>query len=272
MSFNILYSTGQADKSPPHNNWNDATDPRRERAIRIVRENMPDILGLQEPRQQQIDDLRAALPEMEFYGAGRDDGQSAGEYAGIFYRKDRFERVDQGSFWLSNTPEVPGTSFYKGEHNYPRIASWVKLQDKRSGRQIFVLNTHWEWQDAAARRQSAQLIRERLATLAKGLPVILLGDFNSPEDSPELLTVRGIEPPDLPRLADSYRDVHPERKDDERTIHDLRGKTAGSRIDFILPSTEFEATEATILRTNYDGHWPSDHYPVTATLRIQAEP
>lgn len=272
MSFNVRYSMDGAGEASSQDNWNDPVHSRRERAIRIIRENTPDILGLQEPREHQIEDLKSALPEMAFYGVGRDDGRSAGEYAGIFYRKDRFARVDQGSFWLSATPAVAGTSFYTGDGAVPRIVSWVKLQDKRSGRQFVVLNTHWEWQDAAARQQSAQLIRRQITHLAKGLPVVLLGDFNAPEDSAELQIVRGVEPHAQPPLYDSYREVHSERKTDERTHNEFRGTTIGPRIDFILHSHQSESVDAAILRTSYDGHWPSDHYPVAATLRIQAKP
>lgn len=272
MTFNVRYSTGGADEAVPENNWGDSSHPRRERAIRIIRDTSPDILGVQEPRQHQIEDLRAALPEMDFYGIGRDDGHSAGEYAGIFYRKDRFTPIDQGTFWLSASPATPGTSFYTGKDSYPRIASWIKLTDKPSGRQFFVICTHWEWQDAAAREQSAQLIREKLPSLAQGLPVILLGDFNAPEDTAELLTVRGVEPPAKPQLADSYREVHPQQMPDELTYHAYEGATAGSRIDFILHSKEWEAIDAAILRASYDGRWPSDHYPVVATLRMRSEP
>ena len=103
-----------------------------------------------------------ALPEFEFYGVGRDDGKSGGEYAGIFYRKDRFTRTDASTFWLSATPEKPGTSFYTVPGAVPRIASWVRLRDNRSGRELFVLNAHWDHISAPARRKSAALIRERL--------------------------------------------------------------------------------------------------------------
>jgi endonuclease/exonuclease/phosphatase family metal-dependent hydrolase len=271
MSFNIRYSSGGNDEAAAENNWNDPFHPRKQRAIEVIRQDSPDLLGLQEPRKLQIDDLKDALPEMAFYGVGRDDGQSAGEFNGIFYRKDRFTLVDQGTFWLSDTPAVPGTSFYKETEGYPRLASWVKLREKRSSRLLLVMNTHWQL-IPPARLQSAQLIRQRLATLAKGLPVILMGDLNSAEDSAEVLTVRGVDPPALPRLADSYREVHPEKKTDELSYHAYEGATSGSRIDFILHTDDFEATDATILRSSPDGRWPSDHYPVTATLRFKVKP
>src|SRR5690349_14676587 len=108
MSFNVRYSTPGHSEDAPENNWNDAKHPRRERAHRIIRDNDPDLLGVQEARDQQVKDLQKALPEYEFYGAGRDDGKPSGEFSGVFYRKGRLTRKDAGSFWLSSTPDKPG--------------------------------------------------------------------------------------------------------------------------------------------------------------------
>ena len=127
--------------------------PRRERVIRVIRDYKPDVLGVQEARDLQIVDLREALPEYEFYGVGRDDGKTGGEYSGIFYRKDRFTRKDAGSFWLSETPEKPGTTFYTVPNAVPRMASWVRLARQAIGREFVVLNTHWDHISDEARRK-----------------------------------------------------------------------------------------------------------------------
>jgi endonuclease/exonuclease/phosphatase family metal-dependent hydrolase len=230
---------------------------------------MPHVLGVQEARHLQIKDLEAALPEFEFYGIGRDDGKTGGEFSGIFYNKDRFAQIDAGSFWLSATPEEPGTSFYTAPNAVPRIASWVRLLDRPSRREIFVLNMHWDHIDAPARRQSARLVRQRLDDLAEGLPAIVMGDLNAGENSAEVKALRGEEGTVGRRLADSYRSLYPERKPDEGTYNNWEGRTEGPRIDFILHTEEFKPTAAAIVRTHYDGRWPSDHYPVTATLRIE---
>jgi endonuclease/exonuclease/phosphatase family metal-dependent hydrolase len=268
MSFNIRYSYGGKDEQATENNWTDPTFPRRERVIRVIRDNMPDVLGVQEARHLQIVDLEAALPDFDFYGIGRDDGKTGGEYSGIFYDKDRFRSLDAGSFWLSDTPEKPGTSFYKVKNAVPRIASWVRLLDQKSKREIFVLNMHWDHIDVPARRQSAQLVRRRIADLADGLPTIVMGDLNAGERSDEVTALRGENDANGRPLADSYRAIHPERKPDESTFGGWEGRTEGSRIDFILHTNEFTPTTAEIIRTSYNGHWPSDHYPVTATLQL----
>jgi endonuclease/exonuclease/phosphatase family metal-dependent hydrolase len=269
MSFNIRFSYGKPQEPAVENDWTDPQFPRRERAIRVIQEYGPDLLGVQEARDLQINDLRSALPEYEFYGIGRDDGKTEGEYSGIFYRKDRFSQKDAGSFWLSETPETPGTTFYKAENAVPRIASWVRLAEQESGREFFVFNMHWDHIDVPARRKSAALVRERLATLAVDLPTIVMGDLNAGEGTREVRTLRGDGVETGVKLLDSYRAIYSERKPDESTFGGWEGRTDGRRIDFILHTDEFTPTAAAIVRTSYDGRWPSDHYPVTATLRLK---
>jgi endonuclease/exonuclease/phosphatase family metal-dependent hydrolase len=270
MSFNIRYSYGKPHEDTSENDWTDPQHPRRERAARVIRENLPDILGVQEARHLQIEDLQAALPEFDFYGIGRDDGQTEGEYSGIYYLKERFKQLDAGSFWLSNTPEKPGTTFYTARDAVPRIASWLRLVDNKSGREIFVLNMHWDHISVPAREKSARLVRARLVDLAEGLPAIVMGDLNAPEDSTAVTELVGANGAAGRQLLDSFRALHHERTKEESTFSAWNGRTAGSRIDFILHTDEFTPTAASIVRTSYDGRWPSDHYPVTATLRLNA--
>lgn len=282
MSFNIRFSHGGLDEAKTENNWTDAKFPRRERVLRVIRDYNPDVLGVQEARDLQIVDLREVMPDYEFYGLGRDDGKKGGEYAGIFYRKDRFERLKEGSFWLSTTPEKPGTTFYTAPNAVPRMASWLILRDKPSGQEFIVLNTHWDHISDEARRKSATLIRSRLEELSDQLPAIVMGDLNVPEDAPATKALIGASSKPSPSgrgqgegggiLIDSYRKLNPKRTTEEATYNNWQGTTAGSRIDFILHSQQFAPTAAEIVRTNYDGRLPSDHYPITATLRLESKP
>jgi endonuclease/exonuclease/phosphatase family metal-dependent hydrolase len=266
MSFNIRFAKAGHSEAAAENNWADPAHPRRERVIRVIREAAPDLLGVQEARDGQIDDLRGALPAYDFYGVGRDDGKTEGEFSGIFYRKGRFARKDAGSFWLSATPEEPGTTF--SPNKLPRIASWVRLADSESNREFVALNMHWDHQDVPAREKSAALARSQLAAIANGVPAIVLGDLNSSEDTPAYKTLMDADGTG-PALADSYRVLNRQRTQDESSFNSWSGKVKGSRIDFILHSAEFTPTAAEIVRTSYDGLWPSDHYPVTATLRLE---
>jgi endonuclease/exonuclease/phosphatase family metal-dependent hydrolase len=264
MSFNIRNS--KAKEAASENNWKDTKFPRRERAIRVIHENTPDLLGVQEERPLQVQDLKEALPEYAFYGIGRDDGKNKGEFSGIYYRKDRFTQTAAGSFWLSETPETPGTSFYLAFDACPRIASWVKLIDKKTGRELVLLNMHWDHISEPARKKSAALVRERLEKLGSDLPAIVTGDLNSHEDSPAVKELVGANGSTRRELADSFRELRPKRSTNESSFNDWKGTVKGSRIDFILHTREFTPVAAEIVRTSYDGHWPSDHYPVIATL------
>jgi endonuclease/exonuclease/phosphatase family metal-dependent hydrolase len=272
MSFNIRFSTVGKGEVASENNWADAKYPRRERAIRVIKENSPDLFGVQEARELQVRDLKKALPEYAYYGVGRDDGKEKGECSGVFYRKSRFVKNDSGSFWLSETPEKPGTSFYvapKGAPKAcPRVASWVKLTDKESGCTFVLLNMHWDHISEMAREKSAALVRQRLASLGGNLPLIVMGDLNSQEDSAAVKELVGENDSTGRKLADTFRELRPERSPKEASFNDWAGTVEGSRIDFILHTREFTPVAAEIVRTSYDGHWPSDHYPVIATLKL----
>src|SRR4051794_7545181 len=247
MSFNVRRARTGFEEKASENNWKDAKFPRRERAIRVVRENSPDLIGLQEAREMQIADFREALRDYAFYGVGRDDGKNAGEYSAIFYRKSRFTQKDAGSFWLSETPEKPGTSFYHALMAPPRIASWVRLADSESGREFIFLNMHWDNASESAREKSAALVRERLAKLAADLPAIVTGDLNSHEDSRAAVDLVGQNDAGARKLADSFREVHPKRSANEASFDDWKGTRKGSRIDFILHTSEFTAVAADIV-------------------------
>jgi endonuclease/exonuclease/phosphatase family metal-dependent hydrolase len=265
MSFNIRFAKAGHSEAAPENNWSDPQHPRRERTIRVIRETRPDLLGVQEAREGQISDLKEALPEYEFSGLGRDDGKTGGEFSGIFFLKDRFTKKDAGTFWLSETPDQPGTTF--SYNKLPRVASWVKLADNKSGREFLYLNMHWDHQDAAAREKSGTLVHERLKAIAPELPAIVTGDLNSFEDTRAFTNLVGNGEGSR-KLRDSYRELHRERTKTEATFDDWKGTTKGSRIDFVLHTDELKPVAADIVRTSYDGFWPSDHYPVTATLRF----
>jgi endonuclease/exonuclease/phosphatase family metal-dependent hydrolase len=271
MSFNVRYSRGGPQEPATENDWNDPKFPRRERAVQVIRDTNPDLLGVQEARDLQIEHLREALPRYEFYGIGRDDGKTGGEFSGIFFLKERFTQKDAGSFWLSATPEKPGTSFYTAPKAVPRIASWVRLLDNKANREFVFLNMHWDNNDKTARVKSAALVRSRLLEIAKDVPLIVAGDLNTSEDGREYTGLIGIGDPSGRELVDSYRAVFPQRKPDESTFNHWQGTTEGSRIDFILATPEFTPSAARIIRTAYDGRWPSDHYPISATLRIESE-
>lgn len=268
MSFNVRRGVTLDELIGP-DGWLSSPVPRGDLVMQTIDAFGPDLLGVQEPVWWQIDYMEERLPGYSFYGVGRDDGVEAGEYAGIFYRSDRFTVVDSGEFWLSNTPNTPGTAF--GPDPTPRITTWLKLEDHSSGQTFLYMNTHWDHSSTTARNNSATLTRSLLPSLAGDLPILMTGDFNASENSTALRTLRGNFDPSGAQLLDSYREVHAP-SGNEATYHGFSGSTSGTRIDHILHTDEFTAVDATIVRTSYSGRYPSDHFPVTATLRMEVAP
>lgn len=259
MSFNIRFGTAK----DGDNHW----DKRKERVVEAIREYSPDLLGTQECLGFQRDYLAEHLSDYESLGVGRDDGGDQGEMMALFYKKGRFEKLEAGHFWLSETPDKVGSKSW--DSSLPRMATWVKLQDKKSpGQQpIVFINTHFDHLGKTARLESARLIRRKLDELGKGSSVIVTGDFNAAEASPPYNALFG----DDSTVVDTYRAVHREKLSNEGTFSGFKaGKTDGGRIDWIAVSKDWNIVSAEIDRTATDGRTPSDHYPVIAVLNRQA--
>lgn len=254
MSFNIRYGTA----ADGENSW----DRRKSFLIETIQTFNPDLLGTQETLAGQRDDLAAALKGYGMLAAGREDGKDAGEMMAVFYRESRFEKLDGGHFWLSETPDEVGSKGWDG--SLPRMVTWVKLRDRQAPKAppIAYFNTHFDHRGPRARLESARLIRRKIAELGRDCRVVLTGDFNSPEGSPPYRELFAGD------LRDSYRVAHPARAEGEGTFSGFRAdRTSGGRIDWIGCSPEWDVREVAIDRTARDGRTPSDHYPVTAVLR-----
>lgn len=256
MSFNIRYAN---DGDGP-NRW----AARRELFVDTVRQFDPDLLGTQETLASQADDLQQALAGYSFVGVGRDDGARKGEMTAVFYRTARFDLVDSGHFWLSKTPDVPGSKSWDAA--ITRMVTWLRLRDK-SRHEFVWFNTHFDHQGDEARLQSARILRARAAKLGD-VPIVVTGDFNAAPATEPYDALLASDPSGAAglRFVDSYREVHPQAAPDEATFHDFAGTTRGARIDWILHSRHFRATAAAIDRTSRDGRYPSDHFAVTAVL------
>ncbi len=136
-----------------------------------------DFLGTQEGYLEQLRDIDT-LDNYDYIGVGRDDGKEAGEHSAIFYRTDRFDLLDQGDFWLSETPEVPSHGWDASE--CLRICSWGHFRDRISGMTLYFFNVHYDHVGQEARRQSSHLLLSRIRPLLdRGETVILTGDFNA---------------------------------------------------------------------------------------------
>jgi endonuclease/exonuclease/phosphatase family metal-dependent hydrolase len=260
MSFN-LRTKFFADA---HNHW----DHRRDLVVRSIKQFSPDLLGTQECQVSQARYLKSQLPGYQFVGAGRDDGEAGGEMCAIFFRNDKFTKLDQGHFWLSETPYKAGSKSWGS--SYRRMVTWVKLMPHSGNREPFYFfNTHFDNSARRARVQQAWLLRRMIDQIADGRPSVVTGDFNTDSDTtPYQLLVRG--PQDWRGyLIDTYRKINPVPREGEGTRHKFSGGTSGDRIDWIITTDNFTTINAAIDRTQYGGKYPSDHFPVTAVLRLQ---
>lgn len=259
MTFNIRYgSAGDGD---------DAWDNRKDLLVETIRGFDPDLLGTQEVLAMQADFLGEQLSDYTLVGVGRDDGKRAGELSAVLFKTKRFELLDSGTFWLSETPDAVGSKSW--DSSLPRIATWVKLADRQAeGRKLVFLNTHWDHRGRQARIEAGRIIRRWLDEHAAGRPTIVTGDLNVTESHEGIaaMVADGADPP----LHDIYRAAHPEPADDEATFHGFSGRRSGRRIDFILTSPHWTASSVTIDHANRDGRYPSDHYPVEAVLEWSA--
>lgn len=261
MSFNVRYGTAKDGE----NHW----DKRKDLLVGTVQAFAPDLLGTQETLAFQRDFLAAALPDHAVLGVGREDGRAQGEMTAVYYRRDRFELLEGGHFWLSETSDQPGSKSW--DSSLPRMATWVRLLDRRAPAALPVLfiNTHFDHQGAQARLQSARLLRARVETDVASNRVVVTGDFNAGEGSPPYLALFGAGPgADAGAvLRDSWRLAHPQPVGAEGTFNGFQvTATSGARIDWIGVSRGWRVDSAVIDHTARDGRTPSDHFPVAAVL------
>lgn len=162
MSYNIRFGSA----SDGINSWPN----RREFLFDTIRKYNPDLLGTQETLAFQRDDLKKALPDHECLAAGRDDGLEKGEMMALFYRRERFEKLGGGHFWLSDSPETPGSKSW--DSSLPRMVTWVKLRDKyHSGEKpIAFFNTHFDHRGAQGPCQIRRIIEIKSGIDRQKLP------------------------------------------------------------------------------------------------------
>lgn len=232
-----------------------AWEHRRDIAAAMLAKEAPEIIATQELHKPQGDYFLRRLKRYSWFGIDRRGGH-ADEHMGIFYRRDRLAVVKLGNFWLSDTPQVPGSISWG--HPYPRMVTWGLFESKADGREFYVLNTHFPYrpEDSEAREKAARLIASWIATLRPDAPIILLGDFNDVPGSAAHSALAAI-------LSDAWN-AAPAKSGPDETFHTFTGK-ADRRIDWIL-FRGFRARSARTLTNNRSGRYPSDHFPVVATL------
>jgi endonuclease/exonuclease/phosphatase family metal-dependent hydrolase len=257
MTYNIRLDT----ESDGVNQWKNRT----EKVYSLIRKYNPDVFGVQEALHNQMMDLRNNLSDYDFVGVGRDDGKEKGEYSAIFYKKSKYEVQTQNTFWLSETPKVPGSKNWDAA--ITRVATFALLKEKSTGKSFLILNTHFDHIGKEARKNSAAIIKVYLRGFMEGgaikdLPIIITGDFNSePTEEPYQVMINGK---DL-ALMDSRPSNSKAGTFCSFNVNSIECKT----IDYIFHSAQWSTKKYQVISNNDGKYYPSDHLPVLVTLTIK---
>jgi len=251
ITYNIKYD----DKNDKVNNWND----RKAYMVHQLRHYDVSIFGLQEALVHQCQYIDSMMTDFTYVGAGRDDGLQKGEFSPIFYDSTIFESLQSGTFWLSETPEKPGKSW---DAAFPRVCTYVFLNDKNLNIRFWVFNTHFDHIGVNARIQSAKLISNQIQTFNReNLPVILMGDFNvEPMDEPiKILTQH---------LTDASTISAKPLYGPNGTFNGFTSDVVDKRIDYF-----FTKNMTVLAYSHLDDKLPngkdiSDHFPVLISVDI----
>ena len=249
-SYNIRYDN----PNDGENIW----DNRKEQVKALIRFHEFDIFGTQEGLINQLNEL-SNMDEYSYTGVGRDDGKSKGEHSAIFFKKEKFELLENGDFWLSETPLEPSFGW---EAKHRRICSWAKFKEKQSDKIFFVFNVHFDHQAVEARKQSGVLMISKIKEIAGDQHVICLGDFNSTPETEQIKTMKSL-------LNDSYEVSKMPPYGPVGTFNSFNYNAEMiNRIDYIFVSKDIDVLKYGVLTDSYDRKYPSDHQPLVAKIKI----
>ncbi len=225
----------------------------------IIGDYMPDSVGIQECTHNWYVTIKGFLPEYGFIGVGRDTGDlstNCGEISAVLYRKDKYNVVDSGTFWVSETPDEVSLGW---DAACRRICTWVILENKKTGEQYAHVNTHLDHEGIEARLYGSKMVSE--FALSFDIPTVLTGDFNLSKGTD---LYNGIIETGLTDVQDIAA-----VSDSGKTYHGYYGETDGLPIDFIFINDKIGSILTyKIVRDTYGGKYSSDHYPIYADMRF----
>jgi len=244
-----------------------------------------DIFGAQEVLNEQLKDLSSSLSNYGHIGVGRDNGKEAGEYAPIFFKKEKLKLLKEGHFWLSEKTESPNKGW---DAALPRICTWGQFEDINSGLKFYFFNTHFDHVGVTARRESSKLILRKIKELAGDEPTVLTGDFNVDQNNEIFSILSGSE------LKDAYTTAQLKYATNGTFNHFDTNAMTDSRIDHIFLSNcavvkrygiltdTYRTPAAKEKKVNTGGNFPkelkleafearlpSDHFPVMIVVDLQ---
>lgn len=255
VTYNIRYNT----PSDKENAWPN----RRGDVMKLLKLHKADIFSVQEALYDQVMNLKDGMPGFDYVGVGRDDGNINGEFSAIYYNSNRYALIENGTFWLSQTPKIPSKSW---DAALNRICTWARLRDKQTRKTFYIFNTHFDHKGVKARKESAILILKKIGEIAeRNEPVILTGDFNlTPEEKPLGLIRQKLK--DARQISETV----PQGPVGTFNDFDFTSKLE-NRIDYIFVNKMIEVKKYSVLTDSNDNRYPSDHLPVLAEIQLKGK-
>jgi len=265
MSFNIRRGTARDGK----NHW----IFRRNRVSELLNHYRPDVLGLQEALNFQVTEIRTMLPGYEMIGSGSLGG-GKGLFNAIFYDAERFFLSEEGTFWFSDNPDIPGS---KGWGNIlPRTCTWVRLIEKDSEQAFYFYNVHLDHISWQSRKNSVVFLTRFIHTRSFPDSFVLTGDFNAREKSASIQYLKGKIPLRIKRtesvsnpepLMDTFRVRYPSGRR-VATFHGFRSYFFRFKFDYIFVPSYARVQDAIIIQPQWKKCYPSDHFPLFANIDL----
>lgn len=252
-----------------YDNPRDSTNAWPNRASLVssfIRNEKPDLLGMQEVLAHQYEYLDSVLKDYGSVGVGRSDGAKAGEMNPVFFRKDRFDIVRTKTFWLSEMPEVPGSQSWGA--GLPRIVTWIELADRKTHEHLYYFNTHFAHDSDSARIMSSRLLLNKVDSIASGYKFLITGDFNMLPSSKGYSILTGPAE-SVPMLRDSYMISGKKPLGPLYTFNGFSEKQGNGRIDFIFVRDGMKVLEQKTIIKKERNIYISDHWPVEAVVSME---
>lgn len=264
MSFNILYD------DPEENLGTHSWRARRGAILKMIDQERPEVLCLQEPMWNQVLYLDDKLAEYDYVDQNVNGNDNAdGLHNAIFYRNDKYTLIDNGAYWLSSQPN--GLSYpWNTADRQRRVTVWAHLKDNQTKAHFYVCSTHLnlgsEDVDLEARKRSAQLNVDKMKELAgQDTTVVICGDMNASY---------AVSDPKRDGLAPYYEWMVSARDeaadtDTKFSFNQFEASMANEcwNLDHIFVRKATPLKFRT-LDGDYGVDYISDHYPIISTIKF----
>ncbi len=258
MTYNIRYNNkGDSLNAWPH---------RKDNLVSQVLYHGVQVLGVQEALHDQMQDLATLLPRFRHAGGGREDGKEKGEYSAVFYDTTAVKMIRNETFWLSETPKVPGSKSWDAALN--RVVTWCEFIDRKTKKRFYFFNTHFDHVGQVARRESASLLLRKVDSIAGKTPVIVTGDFNArPADEPIKVLVDKANPL---HLLDTRELSKTPAYGPTGTFNGFGPKERDNLpIDYIFVKGKWNVLSHATFSQTWNGRFASDHFPILVELSFK---